>query len=293
MGNKPHQSTAKICTLHVLFAREAHLGVIFRYTLGKKTLQILWDTKRNTFAEGQWLRAVIRPEWCDVSPNGKYLAYFASNGHSLGAKRLKGFEDSWTAICRPPYFSALAVFPESGVYYGGGTFSDNNTFLLNGYASYSGRTDTTWLDKPPKHHPDYPPTGITVRYIPSVFPDYPEAQSTDQLLKLKNGWECLKAWSYGDWTRIYTKHSPNQNERLIERYNYWAFPTYHYELEKRGKITPLEHVDWADYDQRGRLVYAKGGTLWARLENGDHRQLADFTDRIYRKLPPPDDALKW
>lgn len=238
--------------------------------------------------------AQLKPTWSDLSPDGKLLAYFASNRHGYDGKKLRGFEDSWTAISRPPYFSPLAVFPSQGTWHGGGTFPDNRTFHLEGYASFYDRDNTPWLDHPPKYHPLYPPTGIATEYIPSKFSDYPDIGSTSQLRKIKSGWKVIQFATRENSIVIYSKKHPSRTENLLEHQIFSDIDDpYHYELEKRGKITPLENVDWADYDHRGRLVYAKGGTLWARLENGGHRQLADFTNRTFRKLPPPDDALQW
>lgn len=270
------------CRLYAIFAREAPIGVIFRRGPSRHTLQILWDTKTDTFTDGQWLIGGLKPDRGDLSPDGKLLAYFASNRHNLIRRRNEGFEDSWTGISHPPYFSPLTVFPVSGTMSGGGFFLSNTFFCLDGMPRYNPQ-DPDWQNAP-AYHPDYPAQGIEIQYKSKYFrKDGITPQKPD------NGWVKIDP---DNSIRTSAKQGLSKHERLVR--HYLSYPNdYHYELEKRGKITPMEQVDWADYDQRGRLVYAKGGTLWARLENGDHRQLADFTDRTFRKLPPPPDALKW
>ena len=53
---------------------------------------------------------------------------------------------------------------------------------------------------------------------------------------------------------------------------------------------PLTGAEWADFDHRGRLVYAAGGKLWhADLADGAlrPRELADFNGMSFEPIPPP------
>ncbi|MGI9426337.1 MAG: hypothetical protein ACR2PA_24375, partial [Hyphomicrobiaceae bacterium] len=47
------------------------------------------------------------------------------------AKQLRKNEGVWTAISRPPYFTALAIWPSFGHWTGGGTFRTDNFLVLN------------------------------------------------------------------------------------------------------------------------------------------------------------------
>ena len=70
---------------------------------------------------GQWLRGRLYELRADLSPDGKYLIYFAMNGH--WGSRAKG---AWTAISRAPYLTAIALFAKGDCWNGGGLFTDRN-----------------------------------------------------------------------------------------------------------------------------------------------------------------------
>src|SRR5690349_10309226 len=100
------------CRLFIMMAREANRAVIFRRGPYIWTQLILWDTQKDTFTEGQWFKGTIYNERCDISPDGSKLVYFA-------AKHYKRYDpnavtlNNWTAISRPPYFTALAMWDTS------------------------------------------------------------------------------------------------------------------------------------------------------------------------------------
>ena len=54
--------------------------MVIRRGPSKSVATLLWDRKRNTFHMGQWLKGRIYERRCDLSPDGKYLIYFAMNG---------------------------------------------------------------------------------------------------------------------------------------------------------------------------------------------------------------------
>src|SRR5882757_2532501 len=129
------------CWMFVLLAHQACVGVILRRGPTEWWRVTLWDTGRDRFEGGQWFRGRIYPEKCDVSPDGKLLIYFAGKFSPRSA--VKGYSDTWTAVSRPPYLTALALWPIGGTYGGGGVFIDDRTVLV-GHCS-------------PRHHPDHPP----------------------------------------------------------------------------------------------------------------------------------------
>jgi len=90
--------------LYVIVARDAPLGVIFRRGPSKQVLLMKLNMEDDTFEIGQWLKARIYERRCDLSPDGEFLLYFAANWR-------KPYE-SWSAISRPPYLSALAMWPK-------------------------------------------------------------------------------------------------------------------------------------------------------------------------------------
>ncbi|HVO42211.1 MAG TPA: hypothetical protein VMT34_06300 [Aggregatilineales bacterium] len=115
------------CRLFVILAREASKAVIFRRGPSRWRQLILWDTRTDTFVYGQWFRGRIYERRCDLSPDGSKLIYFAAKHGRSGPDALY----SWTAISIPPYYTALALWPKSNSWAGGGLFVDENTVWLN------------------------------------------------------------------------------------------------------------------------------------------------------------------
>src|SRR5437667_11968152 len=55
--------------LHVLFAREAKIGLVIRRGPSKSVCTVLWNRERDTFKLGQWMRGRIYERRCDLSPD--------------------------------------------------------------------------------------------------------------------------------------------------------------------------------------------------------------------------------
>lgn len=129
-------NSGPVIRLHLYFARDSNLAAILRQGPGKVFRMILWDREAGTFEDGQWLKHKIYPERCDLSPDGRHFIYFALNGDWSGET-----EGSYTAISRPPYFTALALFPEGDTWSGGGAFLDSRHYVAHGGQDIVGRAD--------------------------------------------------------------------------------------------------------------------------------------------------------
>src|SRR5689334_22184837 len=101
--------------LHVILARESSLAVVIRRGPSKSVCTFLWDRSEDSFRLGQWMRGRIYERRCDLSPDGKYLIYFAMNGK--WESETKG---SWTAISRNPYLKAVTLYAKGDCWNGGG-----------------------------------------------------------------------------------------------------------------------------------------------------------------------------
>ena len=70
-------------------------------------------------------------------------------------------------------------------------------------------------------------------------------------------------------------------------------------MESGGEVVPFGRATWAHWDQRGRLVYSRGGKLFASRVTGtkgqglDTLELADFTHDKPTRLVAPDRATRW
>ena len=118
MSAKPH------CRLFVILAREADVGVILRRGPSKWVQIIKWDTRQDKFEDGAWFHGRIYEDSCDLSPDGELFVYFAAK-HDRH-RQVDGYGYAWTAVSRPPWLYALALWPSPcGAWPGGGRFSDN------------------------------------------------------------------------------------------------------------------------------------------------------------------------
>lgn len=109
--------------VYALLARDRPRAVIFRRGPSKQVLVLGWRTDNDTFYLGQWLKGRIYERRCDLSPRGQRLVYFAA--------KFRGSYYSWTAVSRPPYLTALALWPKADTWGGGGLFASEDELLLN------------------------------------------------------------------------------------------------------------------------------------------------------------------
>src|SRR5262245_45821880 len=100
-------------SLHVLFARAAPRGVVFRLGPGRRAQLIAWETERYRFIAGPVLRGGLHPRLSDLSPDGGQLVYFVRGVSSTSARSAaRRFPYAWTAISRPPHFTPLALWTQ-------------------------------------------------------------------------------------------------------------------------------------------------------------------------------------
>ena len=152
------------CRLSLIFAADAPVAVVLRRGPSKWVAVTKWDTSNDRFEEGQWFHGRIYGERCGLSPDGSLFVYFATK-YKAGNKD-DGYQDTYTAVSKPPYLTALAMWPEGSTWGGGGRFIDNQTL---GLAYGAGRTRTPHNGKTeifmapmPDHHPNHSPRGLTI-----------------------------------------------------------------------------------------------------------------------------------
>ena len=90
---------------------------------------VAWDTDTDEFTAGQWFKGRIHEDRCDLSPDGRYFVYFAAKHRWVHVEDVK---ETWTAISRPPYFTALAIWFFGGTWHGGGVFESASPTALAG-----------------------------------------------------------------------------------------------------------------------------------------------------------------
>lgn len=114
--------------MFVIPARDEPVAVILRRGPSRWYHVILWDTRRDTFTRGAWIKARIYEDKCDLSPDGRLFVYFVHQGSRGGTP----YTHAWTAVSRPPWLQALAVWPQRTTYGGGGRFVGPRQLALRG-----------------------------------------------------------------------------------------------------------------------------------------------------------------
>jgi len=251
----------------------------------------LWHTDTDVIESGQWLHGKLFVRRCDLSPDGSLFIYFASK---YGRSQF----DTWTAISKPPYFTALALWPKGDSWGGGGLFIDRKTVWLNHHTA-----------NPHKDH--VPPRWLKV--LPNTE-GYGEDYPIYSKHLLRDEWTVLQD---GKWPRsthmpvralqptIFQKHHPDGEHMLLMKYTgydpkrYGSPHEYEFFLQdtRYRTETMLEGATWADLDQRHRLVFTKNdGCLYvAEVKRSEFNPdlIADFNGHQPGEVLTPDWAKTW
>lgn len=272
--------------LSVLLARDAPVGVILRRGPSKQVLMIRWDLQRDTFEAGQWLKGRVYENHCDLSPRGDFLIY-------LAAQYLGKNHGTWTAISRPPYFTALALWPLDGTWQGGGgVFLSQTEVLLSHMETElaAGFSLPPWLKAGPE-----PRVDLTFKSaLGPVFADrMPSA-----------GWQLVqKGCAVGggaiDPPEIWSKPSPKQPSSVslgvrIHGYGEARNPRL-YELIGESDAVSLSAADWADWCPSGDLLLARDSRIYRLASNGAGlvKELVDLSALTFEEREAPPEARQW
>ena len=286
--------------LYVILARNGESAVVFRRGPAKSVLLLRWDLRDDTIQEGQWLKGHVYERRCDLSPDGEHLVYFAA--------KWRGKYPSFTAVSRPPWLTALALWEGLGAWGGGGLFRDERTLSLN----HRGAPKPSEGGLPPR-----------VRVEPfGTHPGQGEDNPIWHTRLLRDGWTLAQpgAWSArslggvettiaGQKTKVWSKIDPPIVYRRVMRHASIEMrihglhetdgPWYaleHVVLDRRGvEIASLGRADWADFDARGDLLFAKNGRIFraARDRLDEPRELFDLRALRFVQRTSPAWARQW
>jgi hypothetical protein len=287
--------------LFVLLARAANVGVVFRRGPSKQVLLLKWDLERDHFEVGQWLKGRIYERRCDLSPSGDRLVYFAAT--------YRGPYQTWTAVSRPPYFTALALWPKGDAWGGGGLFSRENELLLNHPPEQMTLADGFSI-----------PRSFKVGALPT------EGQGEDSPIfeehLRRDGWEVLQrgTWVTQDrlahvWVRcdppeVWSKPHPlgsvdcqllQRCEGLHEKNGSWYMTSYQLKGRHPSESRDLGRADWADWSQDGHLLFAREGKIFRIAMASATRfdvtaplcELADLSALTFVRRTTPQEAKGW
>jgi hypothetical protein len=242
---------------------------------------MLWDRLHDTFAIGQWLNGRIYERRGDLSPDGRYLIYFARR-EVWGA----GAGSSWTAISRAPFLKALAFFPKGDCWHGGGLFLDDRRYWLNDGCGHEVERDTRDLRRDVKYQP-------AVNYggeCRGVY--YPRL--------LRDGWTLVERIDREKWHDVDVFEKPLPRGWILRKRAhgqvdpppgkgcYWD----EHELAHHESGRAIAGPDWEWADRDGdRLAWAAGGKLFVAEVSDDGlaqvQELYDFNPMTFEPIQAP------
>ena len=267
--------------LHIVLASASPLAVVFRRGPSKHVCTLLWDRSCDFFSMGQWLKGRIYERRSDLSPDGKYLIYFAMNG-----KWKSEAKGSWTAISRAPYLKALVMLPKGDCWHGGGLFTGESKYWLNDGHGHA------WLRNSSEVQPDtkFVPAEQCGGECPGVY--YPRL--------IRDGWSFLECKQIGHWHDVNVFQKPAGNGWLLRKLAhgqvgagpgrgcYWD--EHVLISENSSDVMRLPSWTWAEVD-RNRLIWCTEGKLFAGQlkQTGfqDISELYDFNYMSFAALPAP------
>lgn len=296
--------------LHVFLAAEAPVGALIRTGSDRLAQMILWDTETDDFEPGQWLRAHVAPATADISPDGELFVYEAFDPRKkrkAQAAETLGKEDynraHWTAISRPPYWTALDMWFHSEEQNGGGQFKSNTEVVIH--------PDMTTAEQRPDQGPD--PLAIT-----NLALDQDSFAKLWLQRKIRDGWRILhdprpkiKKMDGPEAEMVKAKFHPliektngqcmllakigDDSAAILNAYatddGGFAWRSFGLGLWHSPKLNPFSR-GWVDLDQQGRLVWVEEGCLYAWGAQ-EPTLLYDAHEAQFEPIASPDWARQW
>jgi len=272
------------CRIAVYLAADAAVGVVLRRGPSAWTQLIGWDRERDRFTPGQWLRARVYARRADLSPDGRLFVYIAARHGGPAADPAVG--SAWTAISRPPWFTALALWPNLGSWYGGGVFRGPRSLSLDVPCSLAAQ-------------PRLPPRRLRIDRVGAATSPWEQRLLRDGWTLVERGFEPRNHRRVGD-RELWSKPGPDGallvREVLDADFRRHGDPFGElFWLEAAGELIPLDGVSWAEWDGPRLLVARDGRLLRAELTGGGLREslLYDFNPLRPVAMPAPAWARRW
>lgn len=285
--------------LYAIIARSSPWAVAFRRGPSKQVQLIRWNTETDELVHGQWFKGRIYERRCDLSPDGQLLIYFA-------AKNKKPMY-SWTAVSRPPYLTALALWPNGAAWGGGGMFASSTQIELNHGPGQAVLAPELSL-----------PRALRVRPFGGQ-PGWGEDDPVWSMRLERDGWRQTafptktkddfgaKVWIEFSPPITWEKKNPKNPKQysleleilgIKERGGPWWITEH--SIFAKDDVINLGRSDWADWSHSGDLLYARDGRLFRLRCKGGHlldmeesEEVADFRTSKFEPMEAPPEARKW
>jgi hypothetical protein len=236
-----------------------------------------WDLAERRYEHGAWLGGRIFPRRSDLSPDGRFLCYFA---HKPRATWEHG--EAYVALSKLPWLTALHAFRTCGTWTRGYYFTEDED----------------------RENPE-----DTKLPIPYALRSIPVIQFASER---RRGWDEATdspqrdpgdAWDERRNARI-QKRQPGGDRLLCVESLGWAGGEFGveqavdglrvgYSLEVNGGIQLLHHLQWADWDRQGYLLVAtRSGKLQVWRFDGDGSEVV-FEEDLSLSEPNPAPAPAW
>ena len=236
-----------------------------------------WDLVKKRYEPGAWLHGRIFPRRSDLSPDGRFLCYFA---HKTSATWQHG--EAYVALSKLPWLTALYAFPTCGTWTRGYHFTEDQASekpedaalpIHYGLRSipvvqFANERRRGWSEAP-----DSPPR--------IVGDTWDEGRNARIQKRQPGGGRLLCVESVGKAGGAFGVDQAVDGLRV----RYW--------LETDEDIQPINHVQWADWDREGRLLAAtRDGKLQILdLDSGGSNPL--FEEDLSASEPSPAPAPAW
>ncbi len=267
--------------LAVFLARDAPVGVILRRGPTAWAGLSRWDRRTDRVEHGQWFHGRVYERRCDLSPDGALFIYIAAKPGGP-PHRDPSIGEAWTAISRPPYFTALTLWPNLGTWYGGGCFETDRRLLL----------DVTCSAEP---HPDFPALrGMRFGHVGAASAPWEQRALRGGWILVERGFEPRSHRRVGE-REVWRRPHPTLDATLFRQVEDVDFQRYGgmYAdtswIEAGDELVAMDGVGWADWDGE-RLVFARDGRLHAARLAGaalDEILLYDFNPLEPREITAP------
>lgn len=263
--------------IYCIPATEAPVVAVFRRGPTRWSHVGRWDLAAERYEPGAWIAGRLFPRRSDLSPDGRWLCYFA---HDPTADWEHG--EAYVALSKLPWLYALHAFATCGTWTRGYHFTarrDGDDFgdaklpidfglRATHAAQFATELRRGWLEAP-----DSPPRHPT---------DAWDQHRNARLRKPQPGGDCVLCvesigWAGGEFGV----------DQAVDGLNV------RYALETEGDIALLPDLQWADWDDRGRLLVAtRSGSIQIRELSGAEATVV-FDEDLARRVPDPVRAPSW
>ena len=236
-----------------------------------------WDLEKKRYEPGAWLAGRIFPRRSDLSPDGRFLCYFA---HKPSATWEHG--EAYVALSKLPWLTALHAFRTCGTWTRGYYFSEDE--------------DCKNLEDTKLEIPFGLRSISVVQFANERRRGWKEASDSPQR-------DRRDAWDERRNARI-QKRQPGGDRLLCVESLGSAGGEFGvdqavdglrvgYSLEVDGEMQLLNHLQWADWDRQGHLLAAtRSGKLQIWNLDGDGSEVV-FEEDLSLSEPHPAPAPAW